>query len=86
MLAESGAHDLSADDELHIDAHEMQTFFYLIGRRPVRFSDEAELLIKDYFLSSRLNRATLLSQRALGILRQMSACHAKLCLRDFVQR
>lgn len=89
MLTESSGRDILAEDannELYIDADDMRTFFYYIGQRPVRFSDEAEHLIKEYFVTSRLNRATLLSQRALGILRQMSACHAKLCLRDLVQR
>lgn len=75
-----------ANSELYIDADEMQTFFHFIGRRSARFSDEAEHLLRDYFMATRLNRATLLSPRSLAILRQMSECHAKLCLRDCVYR
>lgn len=89
MLAASATRYKSADDDsswLNIDVEDMRNYFYAIGRRPVRFSDEAELLMKEYFLSSRLNRCTLLSQHALRVLRQMSACHAKLCMRDYVHR
>lgn len=78
--------DDDTEDELHISAADMKIFFNIIGQRPVDFSIEAESLIKEYFMATRLQRATLFSQRALEILRKMSACHAKLCLRDYVHR
>lgn len=61
----------------------MRDFLQAINEYDVTLNDEAQTLIKHYFVASRRYRPTGLPVRAIGLLTGLTEAHARLNLRQY---
>ncbi|XP_037937857.1 uncharacterized protein LOC119671344 [Teleopsis dalmanni] len=74
----------STIDDLSISNEDMRHFLAIISKRTVDFTQEAERLLQEYFVASRIERPGCLTKQSFVTIKQFSESFAKLSFRHEV--
>ncbi|KAM7346688.1 meiotic 218 isoform 2-T4 [Cochliomyia hominivorax] len=74
----------STVDNLSINEDDMRNFLVYVSQNEVDLTQDAEMLLKDYFVTSRSNRPECLTKQSYIMLKQLAESFAKLSLRKKV--
>ncbi|XP_053681625.1 minichromosome maintenance domain-containing protein 2 [Sabethes cyaneus] len=76
----------SADQEVLVSEQDVRQFLKMMYCQEVSFSEEAEQLLGDYFVTTRLTVPESLTQTSFFALRKLTEAHARLCFRNHATR
>ncbi|KRF98213.1 uncharacterized protein Dwil_GK26832 [Drosophila willistoni] len=71
----------STQDALDVSDDDMRLLFLLLHERQVNFSDQAQYILKKYFIVSRKERPSVFTSKTYIVLKQFAESFAKLALR-----
>ncbi|XP_068159012.1 LOW QUALITY PROTEIN: uncharacterized protein [Drosophila tropicalis] len=71
----------STQDALNVNDDDMRLLFLLLHERQVNFSDQAQYILKKYFIISRKERPGVFTSKTYIVLKQFAESFAKLSLR-----
>ncbi|XP_058811277.1 minichromosome maintenance domain-containing protein 2 [Topomyia yanbarensis] len=86
FILEKSLVNAPAEQEALISEDDVRQFLAMLYYQQVSISADAEKLLSEYFVVTRLNTPEFLTQASLSALRKLTEAHARLCFRNVASR